>query len=68
MTREVLWRCLCSRHPCFETTGANLTAPGLRKLFDLVWREAERETHEAARTEAEGAALFAQLFGTGFRR
>ena len=37
MTKDETWRQLTRRNPKFTTDGANFTAKGLRKFFDVVW-------------------------------
>ena len=42
MTREELWSELVNKHPSFGGDGkVTLGAAGLRRLFDLIWNEAE---------------------------
>lgn len=49
MTKETLWQLLLSRNPGMET-GKAMTVAGYRKMFDLVWAEAQKEVvKESAR-------------------
>jgi len=40
MKKEELWEIYVTKNPKFATEGANLTANGLKKLFEQVWEHA----------------------------
>ncbi len=60
MTKESLWQLLLSRNPGMEA-GKAMTVAGYRKLFDLVWCEAQKEF--IARQPARAPNPFEAIFG-----
>jgi hypothetical protein len=44
MTKEYLWSIICKTNPSFssdDSTQITLSSRGLKKMFELVWKEAE---------------------------
>lgn len=42
MSKDELWKLLLSRNPGMES-GKAMTLRGYRKMFDLVWEQAQKE-------------------------
>jgi hypothetical protein len=47
MNKLALWLVFIKAHPEWETEGAHFTANGLKKFFDTVWTEAQRDALHA---------------------
>lgn len=65
MTREELWSELVNKHPSFGGDGkVTLGAAGLRRLFDLIWNEAEHYGFYSVREDArqDVPAFFQEFF------
>ena len=44
MTKEYLWSIICKTNPSFssdDSTQITLSSRGLKKMFELVWKEGE---------------------------
>lgn len=42
MTKEKLWEILTNKNPHWTQGGANFTAAGLEKFFDVIWQHAHK--------------------------
>lgn len=65
MTREELWEAMVRKYPKFGNTGnVTLKTSGLRKLFDVVWDEAEHHGFYSVREDArqDMPDLFKEFF------
>jgi hypothetical protein len=64
MTRESLWVIIIERNPEFEQKGANLSAKGLRKFFDLAYSKGfEQGKSYAATQNRKPDNPFSDMFG-----
>lgn len=57
MTEEALWQFYLQKNPHWQEDGAQLTAAGLRKLFEQIWEAGYREGHQ----QSVSAAIADQL-------
>lgn len=64
MTRTELWIIYTQRNPHWKEDGANLTANGLQKLFEQVWKHAYEEGRKAGVTE--GMHMMSELQKNGY--
>ena len=56
MTKDKLWAAYVAKNPRFKTSGANLTAAGLKKLFDQTWDYAHDAGFVAGKQAVRDAA------------
>lgn len=82
MTKEYLWSIICKTNPSFssdDSTQITLSSRGLKKMFELVWKEGEsagydrgievsKQINNLKEKQGSYSNIFDQMFGKGFNK
>lgn len=84
MTKEYLWQQICQKNPSFssdDSTQITLSSRGLKKMFELVWKEGESVGYDRGievskrinKMSDQGKQcsdnnIFDKMFGKGFNK